>query len=66
MDTTLVDFNDMKWERGDVSFLFNGSQKNHKIGNNNNSSALVVMDNEAKAYQLISHRVRAYLKLMVR
>lgn len=59
MDTTLVDFNDMKWERGDVSFLFNGSQKSQKIGNNNNSSALVVMDNEAKAYQLISHRVSA-------
>ena len=24
MDTTLVDFSDMKWQRGDVSFLFNG------------------------------------------
>ncbi|CAG2057665.1 unnamed protein product, partial [Timema podura] len=24
LDTTLVDFNDMHWERGDISFLFTG------------------------------------------
>lgn len=45
MDTTLVDFKDMKWERGDLSFLFDGK----KLG----SQSLLVMDNEAKVYQWI-------------
>ncbi|CAL8089588.1 unnamed protein product [Orchesella dallaii] len=56
LDTTLVDFNDMKWERGDISFLFRGNLTSRKIRNNNNSNSLVVMDNAAKAYQLMSHR----------
>ena len=24
MNTTLIEFTDMKWQRGDISFLFNG------------------------------------------
>lgn len=24
MDSTLVDFTDMKWQRGDLTFVFNG------------------------------------------
>ena len=27
MDSTLVDFTDMKWQRGDVTFIFNGDAK---------------------------------------
>jgi len=46
----------MKWERGDISFVFNGNHIHHKIGNNNNSP-LVVMDNKLKVYQLMSNKV---------
>ncbi|XP_066588424.1 uncharacterized protein [Prorops nasuta] len=45
MDTTLVDFNDMRWERGDISFIFNGEQKP--------SESLIVLDNRAKIYQKV-------------
>jgi hypothetical protein len=61
LDTTLLDFNDMKWERGDISFVFNGNHIHHKIevqGNNNNYSPLVVMDNKQKVYQLMTNKVR--------
>ena len=27
MDSTLVDFTDMKWQRGDLTFIFNGDAK---------------------------------------
>ena len=27
MDSTLVDFTDMKWQRGDLTFTFNGDAK---------------------------------------
>lgn len=47
MDTTLVDFNEMKWERGDITFLFIGERKN----------ALVVLDNRFKVYQYLRYRV---------
>jgi len=43
LDTTLIEFTDMKWQRGDISFLFNGSKKG--------SDALVVLDNEKKVFQ---------------
>ncbi|GAB1599421.1 ankyrin repeat domain-containing protein 13C-B-like isoform X2 [Argonauta hians] len=43
LDTTLVDFNGMNWERGDITFLFNGNQ--------HLSKNLLVMDNKAKSYQ---------------
>ncbi|XP_015585534.1 ankyrin repeat domain-containing protein 13C isoform X2 [Cephus cinctus] len=47
MDTTLVDFNDMRWERGDISFIFNGDQKPSK--------SLTVLDNKAKLYQRVKY-----------
>ncbi|XP_015117145.1 ankyrin repeat domain-containing protein 13C isoform X1 [Diachasma alloeum] len=47
MDTTLVDFNDMRWERGDISFIFNGDQKPGK--------SLTVLDNKAKIYQRVKY-----------
>lgn len=49
MDTTLVDFNDMRWERGDISFIFNGDQKP--------SHSLTVLDNKAKLFQRVRYEV---------
>lgn len=50
MDTTLVDFNDMRWERGDISFIFNGDKKPSK--------SLAVLDNLAKRYQTVRYEVK--------
>nr|XP_057922468.1 ankyrin repeat domain-containing protein 13C-like isoform X2 [Doryrhamphus excisus] len=47
LDTTLIDFIDMKCQRGDLSFIFNGEAPP--------SQSFVVLDNEAKVYQRI-HR----------
>ncbi|KAL1456904.1 hypothetical protein WDU94_001591 [Cyamophila willieti] len=47
LDTTLVDFNDMRWERGDISFLFNGDGKP--------SESLVVLDNLSKLFQIVRY-----------
>ncbi|RWS28501.1 ankyrin repeat containing protein-like protein, partial [Leptotrombidium deliense] len=47
LDTTLVDFSDMKWERGDISFLFRGDAKPSK--------SLTVMDNIMKVYQRVRY-----------
>jgi len=47
LDTTLVDFSDMRWERGDVSFLF--------IGHVKPSEALTVLDNKAYLYQRVRY-----------
>ncbi|XP_052778178.1 ankyrin repeat domain-containing protein 13C-like [Mya arenaria] len=47
LDTTLVDFNDMRWERGDITFVFNGKASPH--------NALTVMDNKLKVYQRIRY-----------
>uniref|UniRef100_A0A7N6FBN9 Ankyrin repeat domain-containing protein n=1 Tax=Anabas testudineus TaxID=64144 RepID=A0A7N6FBN9_ANATE len=47
LDTTLIDFTDMKCQRGDLSFIFNG--------NAIPSESFVVLDNEQKVYQRIHH-----------
>ncbi|KAF6202202.1 hypothetical protein GE061_004600 [Apolygus lucorum] len=47
LDSTLVDFNDMRWERGDVSFLFLGHVKP--------SEALTVLDNKEGLYQRVRY-----------
>ncbi|XP_012266181.1 ankyrin repeat domain-containing protein 13C isoform X2 [Athalia rosae] len=47
MDTTVVDFNDTRWERGDISFIFNGYKKPSK--------SLTVLDNKAKVYQRVRY-----------
>lgn len=49
LDTTLIDFTDMKCQRGDLSFIFNG--------NAIPSESFVVLDNEQKVYQRIHHEV---------
>lgn len=47
LDTTLVDFNDMRWERGDTSFIFRGDHPmNHSI---------TVLDNEYQCYKHIHY-----------
>ncbi|CAL8253127.1 unnamed protein product [Merluccius merluccius] len=47
LDTTLIDFSDMKCQRGDLSFIFNGDAIP--------SESFVVLDNEQKVYQRIHH-----------
>ncbi|XP_025109257.1 ankyrin repeat domain-containing protein 13C-like isoform X2 [Pomacea canaliculata] len=47
LDTTLVDFNDMHWDRGDISFIFNGDQQPQ--------SSLTVLDNRLGVYQRIRY-----------
>lgn len=49
LDTTLIDFTDMKCQRGDLSFIFNGDALP--------SESFVVLDNEQKVYQRIHHEV---------
>lgn len=53
MDTTLLDFSEMKWERGDVTFLFNGHMKP--------SRSLIVLDNKQKVYQYVRYEVSCYI-----
>ncbi|KAL3869207.1 hypothetical protein ACJMK2_041917 [Sinanodonta woodiana] len=47
LDTTLVDFNDMHWERGDITFIFDGEASPNE--------SLTVLDNKLKVYQRIRH-----------
>ena len=56
MDTTLVDFNDMRWERGDISFIFNGDQKPNR--------SLTVLDNKAKLFQRVRYEVILFSKVI--
>ncbi|XP_051022027.1 ankyrin repeat domain-containing protein 13C isoform X2 [Acomys russatus] len=53
LDTTLIDFTDMKCQRGDLSFIFNGDAAP--------SESFVVLDNEQKVYQRIHHEQREQL-----
>lgn len=55
LDTTLIDFTDMKCQRGDLSFIFNGDAAP--------SESFVVLDNEQKVYQRIHHEVKLCLNL---
>ncbi|KAJ8357952.1 hypothetical protein AAFF_G00048850 [Aldrovandia affinis] len=50
LDTTLIDFTDMKCQRGDLSFTFRGDDAPPK--------SFVVLDNEQKVYQRIHHEVK--------
>lgn len=49
LDTTLLDFSDMKWERGDISFIFNGNAEPNE--------SLVVLDNVMLVYQKVGYEV---------
>lgn len=50
MDTTLVNFNDRTWERGDVSFIYKAEAKP--------GDCLVILDNKAKVFQRVRYEVR--------
>uniref|UniRef100_A0A674MZ41 Ankyrin repeat domain 13C n=1 Tax=Takifugu rubripes TaxID=31033 RepID=A0A674MZ41_TAKRU len=52
LDTTLTDFTDMKCQRGDLSFIFNGNAVP--------SESFVVLDNEQRVYQRIHHEVEPF------
>ncbi|XP_033737390.1 ankyrin repeat domain-containing protein 13C-like isoform X2 [Pecten maximus] len=47
LDTTLVDFNDMHWERGDITFVFNGEE--------DPQHSLTVLDNKLFVFQRIRY-----------
>ncbi|KAL3271060.1 hypothetical protein HHI36_021560 [Cryptolaemus montrouzieri] len=47
LDTTLVEFSDMRWERGDISFIFNGLAPSNE--------SLTVLDNIMKVYQKVKY-----------
>lgn len=47
LDTTLLDFTDRRWQRGNITFLFIGSKKSN--------DSLIIMDNELKVYQYIRY-----------
>lgn len=49
VDTTLVDFTDMHWERGDISIVFNGDAERQQ--------SLFILDNKQKVYQQIRYQV---------
>jgi len=48
LDTTLVDFSEMRWERGDITFLYRGDETAEK--------ALCVLDNKSGVYQFVRHQ----------
>ena len=48
MDTTLVDFNERTWERGDISFIFDASADDP-------AQSLVILDNKAKVFQRVKY-----------
>lgn len=50
VDTTLVDFTDMHWERGDISIVFNGEAERQQ--------SLFILDNKQKVYQQIRYQVK--------
>lgn len=43
LDSTLIDFNEMHWQRGDISFIFRGDR----------DFIITAMDNDAKCYQTV-------------
>ena len=50
LDTTLVDFNDMKWVRGDIAFIYNGDA--------GPDTDLAVLDNQVHHHPIRHHSFR--------
>lgn len=48
LDTTLVDFSEMRWERGDITFLYRGDADTPE-------ESLFVLDNDLKVYQKVRY-----------
>lgn len=57
MDTTLVNFSEMKWERGDITFLF--------IGEREHKHSFYVLDNKFRVYQKIRYQVVVLILTMM-
>uniref|UniRef100_A0A0K0E5E9 ANK_REP_REGION domain-containing protein n=1 Tax=Strongyloides stercoralis TaxID=6248 RepID=A0A0K0E5E9_STRER len=55
LDTTLVDFNDRSWERGDISFIFNPCA-------DKTENELIILDNKSKVFQRM-RRIESDLEL---
>ena len=47
LDTTLVDFTEMRWERGDITFLYRGDAASPE-------ESLYVLDNQLRVYQKVN------------
>lgn len=48
LDTTLVDFTEMRWERGDITFLYRGDAPTP-------DESLFVLDNKLRVFQRVRH-----------
>jgi len=48
LDTTLVDFTEMRWERGDITFLYRGEATTPE-------DSLFVLDNKLRVYQKVRY-----------
>lgn len=58
LDTTLVDFSDRSWQRGNITFIFNGAKSGSCGGSGRRAhggKALTVLDNELKVYQSVKY-----------
>ena len=49
LDTSLVDFSNMRWVRGDMTYLFNGEKETGK--------GLTILDNQKKVFQHVVRKV---------
>ena len=50
LDTALVDFTEMRWERGDITFLYRGDAETPE-------ESLFVLDNDLKVYQKVRYQL---------
>lgn len=59
LDTTLVDFSDRSWQRGNITFIFKGAKSGRRSGGGGGGrrggKALTVLDNELKVYQSVKY-----------
>lgn len=57
LDSTLGDFTEMQWSRGDISFIYNGESTE-----SSNALSIVALDNKKRVYQRLSlnSRVRKW------
>ena len=49
LDSTLGDFIEMQWTRGDISFIYNGENES-----NSDALSIVALDNKKNVYQRLS------------
>ena len=54
MDSTLIEFTDMKWKRGDIAFLFNGEKKSELVQTSTSVMYFLCIQSQAYAKENIS------------